>query len=70
VNGAVFIGAALLFAGVYFPPFQAILHTQALNLNEWGVILSIAIAEILLIGIFKWKIFGATIFESLRIRRA
>lgn len=62
VNGAVIIGILLLGLGVYFPPVQAILHTQALNLIEWCVIFGVAVLEILLIGIFKWKIFGAKIF--------
>jgi len=41
----------------YFAPFQRLLATQPLGITDWLVILSISSIEIVLIEIFKKKIF-------------
>ena len=65
--GAVIISAILLVGAVYFPPLQKLLTTQSLGINEWLLILSISLVEILLIEFFKKKIFGSdAVLKSLQ----
>lgn len=56
--GAVLIGLLLLFASVYFPPLQYVLSTQPLLIADWMLIAAISAVEILLIEMFKKKIFA------------
>ncbi|MFH1385690.1 MAG: HAD-IC family P-type ATPase [Patescibacteria group bacterium] len=55
--GAVAISFALLLSAVYLPPLQKILGTQGLALGEWGLILAIGLAEILMVEFSKKRIF-------------
>lgn len=49
LNGAVAISFALLIIGVYFPPAQQLLSTVPLSLQDWGIIVIVAIVETLLL---------------------
>lgn len=55
--GGVAISLILLIGAVYFPPLQKLLATQSLNITEWLIIFSVSLAEIILIELFKKRIF-------------
>lgn len=56
--GAVAASAALLLGAIYWPFLQRLLQTQPLAGREWAMILTISLAEILLIELSKKKIFA------------
>jgi len=57
LDGAVIIASILLICAVYLPFLQKILSTQSLTIIEWLVIFSICSIEIILIELFKKRIF-------------
>lgn len=56
--GAVLISLLLLFASLYFPPLQRVLSTRPLLVADWLLILAISATEIILVELFKKKIFA------------
>ena len=64
LTGAVAIGIILLLAAIYLPPLQKILGTQALSVNHWLIISAISGIEILLLELFKKKIFTGKFFGA------
>ncbi|HEY4489900.1 MAG TPA: HAD-IC family P-type ATPase [Candidatus Paceibacterota bacterium] len=56
--GGAFIGLILLFAALYLPMLQKILHTHPLIWSEWAVIVSVSLIEILFIEWFKKRNFS------------
>ena len=50
---AVGISFAFLIAVIYVPWFQDTLSTAPLSLSDWGIVLCVNIAEILIIDLFK-----------------
>jgi P-type Ca2+ transporter type 2C len=53
LNGAVFIGLVLLFAGIYAPILQNLLGTVALCTRDWLLIFSLAVFETMIIEVSK-----------------
>jgi Ca2+-transporting ATPase len=62
--GALVVGLILLMGGIYFPPLQNLLSTQALSIVEWGIIFGISLVEIILIELFKKRIFVSPIKQN------
>ncbi|MBX4191476.1 MAG: cation-transporting P-type ATPase, partial [Candidatus Doudnabacteria bacterium] len=54
LSGAVLISLVLLLAAVYTPSLQNMLSTISLGVNEWALILSMVIGEIILIEVSKF----------------
>jgi len=65
--GAVVISLIFLAGAIYFSPLQKLLATQSLDINEWLVILSISLVEIVLIEFFKKIIFRTKSINTERI---
>ena len=55
--GGVAISLILLIGAVYFPPLQKLLATQFLSITEWLIIFGVSLVEIILIELFKKRIF-------------
>ncbi|MFH1643200.1 MAG: HAD-IC family P-type ATPase, partial [Patescibacteria group bacterium] len=47
------IGVMMLFSAIYFPPFQILLKTQALDVSDWIIVLTISLIELVLIEFTK-----------------
>lgn len=52
------ISMALLVLAIYLPPLQKLLSTQAISWGDWLLIFAIAFVEIILIELFKKRLFG------------
>ena len=55
--GGVAISLILLIGAIYFSPLQKLLATQSLDITEWLIIFSVSLVEIILIELFKKRIF-------------
>ena len=53
LNISVFIGILMLVSAIYLPPFQTLLKTVAIGSYEWSIIISLGLAELILIEITK-----------------
>ena len=57
INGAVGISFALMILGIYFPPLASILQTAPLSVFDWGIVIGVTLAEIMIIELVKSKFF-------------
>jgi len=53
LNISVLIGILMLIFAIYLPPFQTLLKTVPLGSYEWSIIISLGLAELILIEITK-----------------
>ncbi len=51
---AVMLGFLLQISAIYLPFFQSIFHTVNLGINDWLIVLSVGIIDILAIELTKW----------------
>jgi Ca2+-transporting ATPase len=65
--GGVAIGVILLLGAIYLPALQKLLTTQPLGIAQWLTILSVSLVEIVLIELFKKRIFRTKLLDRERI---
>jgi len=47
-------GFLMLISAIYFPPFQVLLKTVPLGLQDWLIVLGLGIINLILIETTKW----------------
>lgn len=54
LNGAIVLAVLMLVGGIHVPFFQAILKVSPIGLSQWGIILGISFAELVILEIAKY----------------
>ena len=57
LNWAVISSFAILIAGLYVPFFRNILRVSQIGFMEWGIIIAISLSEVVLLELFKHRLF-------------